>query len=496
VPLLLGSVLAVHLVLDAQQRQVDRVDGALRAAVATAVVPTGASIRNQLGRAAVGPATGDVTVPVEGGGASGPSLDARTSARDSGLPVLDESAGSANVVAPLFRPGAPVATTGERRIALTGFRVVPLTVQVADLAPEGGGLVLRGPEGHVVAMAGPSPASGRSFGVDLQLADQPGWRLEARLPEPGTPTSAWLEALAVLAVAALGAGLVVQRQRQRAAEARERRQLERDRGLIAGLAPIVQTSLDLGQVVPAVSTHLIDGLSLAGFGLSVPSDSGERQLFTWGQAPRWEVPAVAAVPEVVEPGETYALTLTRGGRLLGTLRVVAGEPLRQADLLALATASELLGSTLANAEAFNRQQLLVERMRSVDELKTVFLATASHELRTPVTAIVGFAGLLLSQWDTLAPEQGRMFLERVLANAKGLETLIEQLLDFSRLERGMHPAGDEQLDLGERIAAVLAEQPDLYGRHELRTQLAPDCLVRGSGAAVERIVTNLVGNAA
>ncbi|MCU1594480.1 MAG: multi-sensor signal transduction histidine kinase, partial [Frankiales bacterium] len=166
------------------------------------------------------------------------------------------------------------------------------------------------------------------------------------------------------------------------------------------------------------------------------------------------------------------------------------------DLLALATASELVGSTLANADAFTRQQLLVERMRSVDELKTIFLATASHELRTPVTAIVGFSGLLLSQWDSLPAEKGKVFLERVLANAKGLETLIEQLLDFSRLERGLHPAGDELLDLGERIAAILEEQTDLTGRHHLRCELAPGCLVRGSASAVERIVTNLVGNAA
>jgi signal transduction histidine kinase len=196
------------------------------------------------------------------------------------------------------------------------------------------------------------------------------------------------------------------------------------------------------------------------------------------------------------PGETFALSLARGGRVLGVLRVLAGSALNETDLRALATASELLGSTLANAEAFAQQQGVVERMQSLDELKTVFLATASHELRTPVAAIVGFSTLVLDQWGKADPEQARPYLDRVLANARSLEALTEQLLDFSRLERGMKPAIGELLDLSATTRRVLEEQPELTTAHQLQLELAPGCFVRGSEAAVNRIVTNLVGNAA
>ena len=162
----------------------------------------------------------------------------------------------------------------------------------------------------------------------------------------------------------------------------------------------------------------------------------------------------------------------------------------------LATAAELLGSTLANAEAYARQQDLLERMRSVDELKTVFLATASHELRTPVTAIVGFSTLLVDQWGRMPDERARTLVERIKANGTRLDVLIEQLLDFSRLERGLPQANDELLNLGATVQRILDDQPELTAQHALEVVVTEDCLVRGSSAAVERVVTNLVGNAA
>ena len=58
--------------------------------------------------------------------------------------------------------------------------------------------------------------------------------------------------------------------------------------------------------------------------------------------------------------------------------------LDEVDLRTLVAAAETLSSAIANAEAYAHQRSMITRMRSLDELKTVFLATASHELRTPV----------------------------------------------------------------------------------------------------------------
>jgi signal transduction histidine kinase len=236
-------------------------------------------------------------------------------------------------------------------------------------------------------------------------------------------------------------------------------------------------------------------MGLAGLSLTAPTERGERQLFASGVQPDASVQPTIRPPERLDPGETFALSLTRGGRVLGALRVVAGDALLRDDLIALSTAGELVGSTLANAEAFARQQDLVERMRSVDELKTVFLATASHELRTPVTAIVGFSALLLQHWDTMSPDQSRGLIERVNANSQRLEALTEQLLDFAQLERGLPRSEDRVVDLSRIVEQILADQPELASGHTLDMFLAPRCMIRGSRSGLERIVTNLVGNA-
>ena len=391
-----------------------------------------------------------------------------------------------------------MSTTEQRRAQITGYRIAPLALQpvITALAADKGGLIVRGPNRIVAATSGRPPAGARLFGVDMTISNTPGWVVQSWLPSPAMPGVTWFWILAVLALFAAISGVLWYFVRQHAVLTARQRQLERDRVLVTGIAPVLQASLDMGEVLPAVSSHLADGLALAGLSLSTPSATGERQVFGWGTAPDPKVAPLPSLPERLEPGATFALSLTRGGRVLGVLRVVCGTTLSREDLLALATASELVGSTFANAEAYARQQELVERMRSVDELKTVFLATASHELRTPVTAIVGFSSLLLGQWDGMTPEQGRGLMERVLSNGRRLETLIEQLLDFSRLERGLPKSSEEMLDLGRTVGKILGDQPELTAKHELKLRLEDNCTVRGSTAAVERIVTNLVGNAA
>ena len=203
------------------------------------------------------------------------------------------------------------------------------------------------------------------------------------------------------------------------------------------------------------------------------------------------------LPAELRAGETLCMILGRGGRTVARLRVVAGRHMDGHDLSALGAATEVLTSALVNAETFAQQRDLLERMRSVDELKTVFLATASHELRTPVSAITGYAQLLATSWDSLSSEEARTYAEQVDSNAQRLGALVEDLLDFSRLERG---AGlvttDSDLDLGEVVTRILDEQPDLAPDHGVQLHAVPGLSVAGSVQALERVVSNLVGNAA
>src|SRR3546814_17059620 len=90
----------------------------------------------------------------------------------------------------------------------------------------------------------------------------------------------------------------------------------------------------------------------------------------------------------------------------------------------------------AYAARSRSQQESVARLRELHVLKTVFLSTAPHELRTPSTAIGGFATLLTASWDRFDDERRREFADRIAANARSLNAVVQDLLDFSLLDRG------------------------------------------------------------
>ena len=496
VPLVIGIAMAL-VVLGAERDQA-RSDAAatLRATVASTVSPVRTEIRNEL--AAAPGESADLVVPAARLGSAPISATAAITARDSGTTMLDDTAKPAAIIVPVYRGGSTPSSTETRRAAIVAYRVVALTLHptLATLQPSSGGLMVFGPDHLVAATPRAAPAGAPTYGVDMDLTGSPGWVVASWAPEPGIPGTAWLWALLIIAVfAAVSMALWVLQSREAAVSARLRT-IEHNRTLFTGLASVMQGSLDLGEVAPALAAHLSEGLQLEGLSLSTPSDRGEKQVFSWGTPPDRSTRPLTAMPASLASGQTLAVALTRGGRMLGVLRVLAGPALTADDLTALGATTDMLGSTLANAEAFASQQELVERMRSVDELKTVFLATASHELRTPVTAIVGFSTLLLDRWDQMGPTQQRGLLERVQANGNRLNTLIEQLLDFSQLERGLPHANVEMLDLGETVRSILTDQPELQSGHGLNLDIATGCHVRGSAAAIERIVTNLVGNAA
>ena len=495
-PLIVGLILAVLLILEARGDTRNAATSSVRALVASTVTKVRTEVRNELAAARAGDAI--ATVPANKLTGAPISATVAITARDTGAATLDDTRRPASIIVPVFRGGAVPPTTAARRAAIEAYRVVPLALgpTLADLQPVTGGLVVKGPNQVVASVPRAAPPGAVTYQVDMDLTGSPGWVVEGWLPAPGTPGVAWLWAVGLFALFVAGAAAFALVQRRDAAATARLRTIERDRGLVTGMAPVVQGSLDLGEVVPAFSSRLVDGLRLSGLSLSTPGDHKDKQVFAWGVNPDPDVRPPVTTPDRLPPGETLAIALSRGGRTLGTLRVVAGDSLARDELIALAVATDMLGSTLANAETFARQQELVERMRSVDELKTVFLATASHELRTPVTAITGFSTLLIDRWEDMARAQQRALLERVKANGHRLATLIEQLLDFSQLERGLPRSNDEILDLGDTVRRILDEQPEVLTGHELVTNLAAACHVRGSTAAVERILNNLVGNAA
>ena len=135
-------------------------------------------------------------------------------------------------------------------------------------------------------------------------------------------------------------------------------------------------------------------------------------------------------------------------------------------------------------------------LRRLEAVRRDFVANVSHELKTPLTAIRGFAETLLSV--DLPPEDARKYLGVILRHAERLGNLIDDLLDLSRIESRKLPMKPIEVDVGRTAAAVIGGM-----ELQLRAKSLAVKLVDGDNPpawadrrAVEQILTNLLDNAA
>jgi signal transduction histidine kinase len=164
------------------------------------------------------------------------------------------------------------------------------------------------------------------------------------------------------------------------------------------------------------------------------------------------------------------------------------------ELRLLETVGAFTGLALDRVRLFQHEHEARLALERADEIKTNFIALASHELRTPVTTILGLATTLNRRSDDLDDRQRRDLRETLERQADRMAKLVEQLLDLSRLDADAITIKPEPLKLRERVeeivAAVAAEQID-----DVRIRIDPELEAPADPGALDRIVGNLVANA-
>jgi signal transduction histidine kinase len=143
-------------------------------------------------------------------------------------------------------------------------------------------------------------------------------------------------------------------------------------------------------------------------------------------------------------------------------------------------------------KALEREREAVCRLKELDELKTTFLHAVSHDLRTPLTSILGLASTLERQDLDFPREEARELAHRIVRNSRRLHRLVSDLLDFERLERGMLGADRVSTDVGALVHSV-ARDVELRD-HPLHVDADP-VTAAVDAPKVERIVDNLLANA-
>ncbi len=250
-----------------------------------------------------------------------------------------------------------------------------------------------------------------------------------------------------------------------------------------------------------------EGMTSAGQRLA-PDD-----LFVFNEAIRLRQPVTAYVDQPDTPptareqlqktGASSQLTLpmTAGERILGVVTWLDQEPGRiftQADIQLAQTLVAQSSVAIDNAELFRELETRAMELAEANRLKNQFLATISHELRTPMNSIIGFSDTLLSGLYGDLNEKQASRIERIQRNGYSLLTLIDDLLDLSKIDAGRMALNVEQVNVTESIMAVAqsmesqATQQGLEMAFELEEDLPP---VRADVQRLRQVITNLLSNA-
>jgi signal transduction histidine kinase len=156
---------------------------------------------------------------------------------------------------------------------------------------------------------------------------------------------------------------------------------------------------------------------------------------------------------------------------------------------------ETQGLLVQREEALKRAR---DEAEQANQAKSAFLANVSHELRTPLNAILGFTRLVLRKVEGQIPALQRENLQKVLVSAEHLLTLINGLLDLSKIEAGKMEIFVESFRLDEVIdVAVSTVEPTLKGRVQLIQEIGSDIPpLHTDREKLRQIILNLLSNAA
>ena len=150
-----------------------------------------------------------------------------------------------------------------------------------------------------------------------------------------------------------------------------------------------------------------------------------------------EYPADGQLLELGLRSELVAPLLV-GARPIGMISVSRAEvdafSADEVELFALL--GRLVATAVQNIRAYEAERQTVEELRRLSALRADFVSLVSHELRSPMAAVIGAARTLQDRWRTLTPEQRDAFLALIADETNRLAALIGDVLDTSRIEAG------------------------------------------------------------
>jgi signal transduction histidine kinase len=187
-----------------------------------------------------------------------------------------------------------------------------------------------------------------------------------------------------------------------------------------------------------------------------------------------------------------------GARAVGVLTVSRAEPhsFTRVDVELLTLLGRLVGSAVQNIRAYEAERATVEELRRLSALRADFVSLVSHELRSPMAAVIGSARTLQQRWRELSPEQRDAFLALIGDETNRLAVLVGDVLDTSRIEAGTFSYSFSDVDLASLLRDALAAAE--LGQDEVPLELEvsePLPSLRADPERLRQVVANLLDNA-
>lgn len=134
-----------------------------------------------------------------------------------------------------------------------------------------------------------------------------------------------------------------------------------------------------------------------------------------------------------------------------------------------------------------------EELRAADALKNEMLAMTSHDLRVPLTAIIGLASTLADSWEALQREEKIEFVDRIADRSRRMISMVEQLQIACRIEAGVLEVRPIAVSLQDAIEEAVAEV--VRGGNEISVSVPSETIVLADRQLLHRILVNYLGNA-
>jgi PAS domain S-box-containing protein len=201
-----------------------------------------------------------------------------------------------------------------------------------------------------------------------------------------------------------------------------------------------------------------------------------------------------------------AVPLVSGDKVLGVLVLDmerGGKELSSEDLLLLEALGRQAGIAIENAGLYEETRRHLEALEAahqelmaLDRMKSDFVSTVSHELRSPLAVIEGFAKTMVEHYDEIDRDTEKESLEIILKKAVALEGLIENILDMSRIEEGRLEVARDSFELVDLCESVRADQQSMDETHEVKLDSdSQTILVQADREKTEVALGNLIRNA-